>query len=157
LIIFPSGGIATADRLFGRATDLPWQPFAARVMISARATVLPVFFEGQNSHLFQAVSRISQPGREALLMREAARRIGSAVPLRIGTPIPFEALERMGDADAILRQLRRITYDLQSRPDRRGHTAGTPGDGGKLQRFLNRSGLGDSGEFLPISPLGAID
>lgn len=157
LVIFPSGGIAAADKLFGRAEDLPWQPFAARVMIAARATVLPVYFEGQNSHLFHAVSRLSQPGREALLMREAARRIGSAVPIKISAPIPFETLERMGDADAILRQLRRITLDLQGKDSRGGPGAGAPAHGGKLRRLLGCYGLDDGSEFLPICPLGAID
>ncbi|HMB77594.1 MAG TPA: lysophospholipid acyltransferase family protein [Kiloniellaceae bacterium] len=158
LVIFPSGGIATAERLFGRAVDLPWQPFAARVMIAARATVLPVYFEGQNSHLFQAVSRLSQPGREALLMREAARRIGSAVPLRIGAPIPFETLERMGDAEAILHQLRQITYGLDAKRRDGGDAGqGTPFDRNRLRRLVARIAYADGNEFLPIFPLGGID
>lgn len=112
LIIFPAGGVSTARRVFGEATDLPWQPLAAKLVTAARATVLPVFFEGQNSWLFHAASRVSQSAREALLIKEAARRIGSTVRLHIGEPLPFDALAPDDDPQALLDDLRAITYRL---------------------------------------------
>lgn len=112
LIIFPAGGVSTARRVFGEATDLPWQPLAAKLVTAARATVLPVFFEGQNSWLFHAASRVSQSAREALLIKEAARRIGSTVRLHIGAPLPYDALAANDDPKALLDDLRAITYEL---------------------------------------------
>ena len=121
LIVFPAGGVSTAQQVFGAATDLPWKPFAAKVITATRATVLPVCFEGQNSWMFHAASRIGGSYREALLFKEAARRIGSRVRLHIGAPLPFEALAHKDDPQSMLYALRAITYGLRD--------AGAPGRG----------------------------
>ena len=47
-----------ASRSAARST-LTGIPFAGRLIMAARASVLPVQFEGQNSRLFQLVSRFS--------------------------------------------------------------------------------------------------
>lgn len=49
IVVFPAGGVATADEPFGRAEELPWKAFTARLIQQAQACVLPVYFEGQNS------------------------------------------------------------------------------------------------------------
>ncbi len=59
LVVFPAGGVATADKLLGKAEELPWKTFTARLIQDAEASVLPVYFEGQNSTLFHLVSRYS--------------------------------------------------------------------------------------------------
>jgi putative hemolysin len=130
LVIFPAGGVSTARNVFGPATDAPWQPFAARLMLSARATVLPIHFEGQNSWLFHAASRISERFREALLIHEAARRIATHIRLHIGAPISYPALAAMGEPEAMLARLRAITYGLRENAD------DGPGDcGGESHAF----------------------
>jgi putative hemolysin len=47
IVVFPAGGVATAPKGFGRAVDLPWKMFPARLVQAARASVIPVYFEGQ--------------------------------------------------------------------------------------------------------------
>jgi putative hemolysin len=59
IIVFPGGGVATAEKPFGRARELPWKTFTAKMIRSAKATVIPLHFEGQNSALFHLVSRVS--------------------------------------------------------------------------------------------------
>ncbi len=59
LVIFPAGGVATAEKPFGTAEELPWKLFTARLIQQSGATVLPVYFEGHNSALFHFVSRYS--------------------------------------------------------------------------------------------------
>ena len=113
LIVFPAGGVSTAEKVFGRATDLPWKPFTAKLITSARATVLPVCFEGQNSWMFHAASQVGESYREALLIKEAVRRIGSRVELHVGTPLPFEALSAHDSPRALLDDLRALTYGLR--------------------------------------------
>jgi putative hemolysin len=72
LVIFPAGGgVATADRAFGKAEELPWKTFTARLIQDAQANVLPVYFEGQNGALFHFVSRYSLELRLTLLVSEA--------------------------------------------------------------------------------------
>ncbi len=41
---------------FGRARDLPWKVFPAKLIQDARANVVPVYFSGQNGRLFHLVS-----------------------------------------------------------------------------------------------------
>lgn len=105
LIIFPAGGVATANRLFGRAEELPWKLFTARLVQQARANVLPVYIEGQNSHLFQLVSRYSLVLRVSLLVSEFRRFVGSRVRLNVGAVVPHDALQHVGDRRALTDEL----------------------------------------------------
>jgi putative hemolysin len=105
LVIFPAGGVATADRLFGKAEELPWKPFTARLIQDAEAAVLPVYFEGQNSVLFHAVSRFSLGLRLALMVSEFRRCVGRPINVHIGAPIPFEALAARSDRTALIEEL----------------------------------------------------
>jgi len=95
IIVFPGGGVATAPTPFGKAQELPWKTFTARMIHDARAAVVPVFFEGQNSRLFHLVSRVSLTLRLSLLIREFRRCVGSRIAVRIGDVIPYEALEHL--------------------------------------------------------------
>lgn len=56
IVIFPAGGVATAPKGFGRARDLPWKMFPARLVQEAKASVIPMHFSGQNGRLFHLVS-----------------------------------------------------------------------------------------------------
>ena len=78
IVIFPAGGVATAENPFGKAEDLPWKLFAARLVEQSDASVMPVFFEGQNSALFHYVSRYSLTLRLSLLVCEFRYGIGPA-------------------------------------------------------------------------------
>lgn len=112
LIVFPGATVSTAPTPFGLAIDPEWQPFVPSLILKTRAPVLPVFFSGQNSPLFQLASHLNQTLRLALLFREVERRIGEEVHLSIGEPIPAEALAAIGDRRAIARHLRKTTYEL---------------------------------------------
>jgi putative hemolysin len=59
IVVFPAGGVATAEHPGGKAEELPWKTFTARLIQQAEAAVLPVYFEGQNSPLFLLASRYS--------------------------------------------------------------------------------------------------
>jgi putative hemolysin len=114
LIVFPSGTVATSpDRLGLRpAVEVPWQPFASQLIQRSRATVVPVFFPGQNSWLFHVASHVSMTLRMALLFREVKNRIGTSLPVMIGDPIPYAALAQIADRQALADHLRRVTYAL---------------------------------------------
>lgn len=112
VVVFPAGAVSTARRPFGRAIDSAWKPFTADLIQRARATVIPVFFEGQNSWLFQAASLMSQTLRLSLLFNEVRNKIGTDVPVRIGTPIPYADLAGMTDRRVLVDHLRQVTYAL---------------------------------------------
>ena len=94
IIVFPSGMVSTADRRgFGRVVDGPWSTFTAKLVRDTHATVVPVFFHGQNSRLFHVASHIALPLRMALLVNEALNKFHSAVEFDIGEPINWNQME----------------------------------------------------------------
>jgi len=105
IIIFPAGGVATARRGFGRAEDLPWKMFPAKLIQSAKANVLPIYFEGQNGPLFHFASKISLVLRLSLLIREFKRLSGTTIRARIGSVIPYEEMETTTDRKLLLARL----------------------------------------------------
>ncbi|MCG8356378.1 MAG: lysophospholipid acyltransferase family protein [Kiloniellales bacterium] len=123
VIVFPAGAVSTAERWFSRAVDSEWKPFTAKLIAQSQATVLPIFFEGQNSRLFQIASHINGALREALILKEVARRIGSEVRLQIGDPIPYGQIDHIKDRQSLVDYLRAITYGLNPA----GETVGDDG------------------------------
>ena len=102
IIVFPAGGVSTARSPFGKADDLPWGPFTARLIHGSQATVVPIFFEGQNSPLFHLGSRIGLSYRLSLLAGEFFRRCGQPLDIHIGAPIPYDVMEPLRDRQALM-------------------------------------------------------
>ncbi|HLW90676.1 MAG TPA: lysophospholipid acyltransferase family protein [Roseiarcus sp.] len=129
VVVFPAGGVSTAPDKLGRkpAVDAPWRPFVAQLIQRARATVAPIYFGGQNSRLFQIASHVSLTLRLSLIFREVKNRIGTALPVAIGEPIPFDAIARIKDRQTLADHLMAITYAL-------GRIAPGPAVAGKESR-----------------------
>ncbi len=115
--VFPGGTVSTAQRPFGQPLDPGWRAFTARMIVKSGATVLPIYFEGANSRLFQVASHMHQTLRLALLIKEFKRRVDEPVRLVIGEPIAAEALEaHKTDTRAMMDFLRQETYALSPEP-----------------------------------------
>lgn len=93
VVIFPSGGIATAPGVLGRARELEWKLFVMKLLRLRDARVVPVYFHGQNSVLFHAVSKVSMTLRLSLVIRELTRRMGGVVQATVGLPIGLPDLD----------------------------------------------------------------
>ena len=118
LVVFPGGAVATSERMFARhAVDPAWKLFTAKAIRRAGATVVPMFFEGQNSRLFQLASHVSLTLRLSLLFNEVRNKIGSVVAVRIGAPVPYAELSHLAERKALADHLRRMTYQLGERDD----------------------------------------
>lgn len=119
--IFPGGGVSTSERPHkGPAVELPWAPFTAKLIRASRAVVVPVFFVGQNSRVFQLASHISDTLRLSLVFRETARRIGTKLTMRVGKPIPFTEIAHIDDRSELVKELRRRTFALAQPGDIKG-------------------------------------
>jgi putative hemolysin len=116
IIVFPAGGVATARSPFGKAVDLPWKLFTAKLIQSAKASVLPVWFEGQNGPLFQMASKVSLTLRLSLLVSEFRKFAGGSVTVRIGDVVPFDALEHGRDRKGLTEELHQLVHAL-AKPD----------------------------------------
>ena len=105
LVIFPAGGVATAEKPFGIAEELPWKAFTARLIQQSGATILPVYFEGQNSALFHFVSRYSLSLRLSLLVLEFRHHIGATIRATIGLPVSWAEIAATADGGSIMDEL----------------------------------------------------
>ncbi|MGH6890896.1 MAG: 1-acyl-sn-glycerol-3-phosphate acyltransferase [Dongiaceae bacterium] len=117
IVIFPAGGVSTAPlrfplKRFARADDLRWKNFAYRLIRSAGATVLPLYFVGQNGALFHAASKVSIAWRVALLVGELNKRRGKPLQVRVGRPIPWAETASWASPSLAMRELRRRVYAL---------------------------------------------
>lgn len=117
IIIFPAGGISTTPNgPFGRAIDLEWKLFVTKLIQMTKATVLPIYFHGQNSRFFQFASHVSETLRLALIIHEINRKKGETIHVNIGDPIPYDELAGIRKRKELLQHLRNVIYDLAPTP-----------------------------------------
>jgi putative hemolysin len=115
--IFPGGTVSTAATPFGQPIDPRWRGFTARMVTKSRATVVPVFFDGWNSRLFQMASHLHSNLRLALLISEFRARVDAPVRVAIGRPIARDQLNRHAqDTKTMMDFLRQETYALSPTP-----------------------------------------
>lgn len=111
--IFPGGTVSTAAKPFGKARDPFWKTFTAKMVAKSGAQVVPVYFDGSNSRLFQVASHLNQTLRTALYISEFERTVGSPLKVTIGKPLPQDEIQsRARDSRALMDYLRRETYNL---------------------------------------------
>ncbi|WP_299353199.1 lysophospholipid acyltransferase family protein [uncultured Shimia sp.] len=115
--IFPGGTVSTAAKPFGRPLDPGWRSFTARMISKSNAQVVPVYFEGHTSRLFQVASHLHNTLRLGLLIKEFGKRVDEPVEVAIGKPIPAADLQAFsGDSKGLMDFLRQRTYELSPRP-----------------------------------------
>lgn len=115
--VFPGGTVSTGRTFYKRAYDPEWKTFTAKMIQQSEAAVVPMFFEGQNSRLFQVASHVSDLLRLALLLNEFDNRVGEPVRVVIGAPIERDVIDSYkGDPRGLMSFLRRHTYELSPTP-----------------------------------------
>ena len=98
LLVFPSGFVSTADKFgLGQVREAPWTTFAAKMIRDAKATVVPVYFHGQNSRIFHVASHLSEALRSLALLNEVKKRFDGPVHTTIGEPLFWAELEAIQD------------------------------------------------------------
>jgi putative hemolysin len=96
-------------------TDPPWHPAAARLAQMAGAAIVPVFFHGTNSRLFQAAGLLHPRLRTLLLPREVLKRRASVLRVSIGGPIPAAQVRRFDASEDLMAYARARTFVLSGR------------------------------------------
>lgn len=66
--IFPGGTVSTSAKLFGAPLDPGWRSFTAKLVSKSDAAVVPIYFDGANSRLFQIASHAHATLRMGLLI-----------------------------------------------------------------------------------------
>ena len=111
IAVFPAGGVSSIPTLQDKlAQDMQWQPFIAGLILASQASVVPVFFHGQNSRLFQVASLFTETLRLSLFFKEVIHKMGGRICVDIGKPILFDQIKEMKDRVALCEFLRQETY-----------------------------------------------
>ena len=111
--IFPGGTVSTSSKLFSQPADPAWRSFTAKMIFKSNALVVPIFFDGNTSRIFQIASHLHPNIRAGLLLREFKLRLDKPVRIVIGKPIPRCRMDLFkNDSRKIMDFLRLETYKL---------------------------------------------
>ncbi len=122
--VFPAGEVSHY-RLGQGVSDPDWSPLVARIVRKTGAPVLPVYFHGANSPLFQFLGLIHPRLRTLLLPHELLRRHGKTVDMHIGALIPPARIAEFDNDRDLILFLRLRTYNLEHAA-RRGRLVSAP-------------------------------
>ncbi|MEM7523793.1 MAG: lysophospholipid acyltransferase family protein [Pseudomonadota bacterium] len=115
--IFPGGTVSTAKTILGQPIDPVWRNFTARLVSRSNAAVIPIYFHGANSRIFQIASHLHSTLRLALLIKEFGSRVGGSIEATIGEALPNEEIAAFSkDSSALMDYLRDKTYELSPQP-----------------------------------------
>lgn len=114
LILFPAGKVATSTGWWDAPIEAEWNVFTHKMVHKSKATVLPIFFPGQNSRTYHIADKISPTIRQGLLLHEVAHALGKPQRPVIGTPVtPEESAAFDGNPRGYLAWLRERTLALK--------------------------------------------
>ncbi len=111
--IFPAGEVSHFQVGKRCITDPEWNDTVARMVLKTGASVVPVFFEGSNSALFQMAGLLHRRIRTLMLIRELFNKSNRTIRVRVGRLVPHEKLTAFTDSRAMTRYLRLRTYMLE--------------------------------------------
>ncbi|MDW8262436.1 MAG: GNAT family N-acyltransferase, partial [Phycisphaerales bacterium] len=115
LAMFPAGEVAHLEPGRRVVVDPKWNCSFARLARSAGAAIVPVYFDGRNSMVFQLAGLVHPGLRTILLARELQRRRHSTVRACVGRAIAPHRAARFRSAEALCSHVRLRTYLLASR------------------------------------------
>ena len=115
LQLFPSGTVSHLHARRRQVTDPVWVENLGGLIRRSKGTVVPIYFEGCNSRLFQMLGLIHPRLRTALLASELMKMQGRCLRLRVGNPISASRLAKFQSDESMMGFLRLKTYILQNR------------------------------------------
>ena len=115
IVLFPSGKVASSETMFGKVVEGDWNPFTAKLIQKSGADVLPVFFPGSNSRIYQIANQISATLRQGLLIYEVVHAMNKPQNPLIGNIIKQDDISSWkSDPRGFMKWLREKTIDLDS-------------------------------------------
>jgi putative hemolysin len=112
LMVFPAGEVSHFRWQTKKLEDPKWEKTVARLVRWTQAKVVPVYFKGGNSMVFQLAGLIHPVLRTLLLPREMVKKQSTHITLKIGTAIPYKRIAAISDDADLVSYLRFRTYLL---------------------------------------------
>jgi putative hemolysin len=115
IVLFPSGVVACSETFFGPAVEAEWNPFTAKMIQRSKAAVVPIYFPGQNSRLYQIANKISPTLRQGLLIHEVVHALNKPQAPLVGAPVdPAEIRKWSANPRGFMAWLREKTLALKA-------------------------------------------
>lgn len=115
VVIFPSGKVASSETMFGDVIEGDWNPFTAKLIQKSGANVVPIFFPGSNSRIYQIANQISATLRQGLLIYEVVHAMNKPQKPLVGSLIKQDEISPWkSDPRGFMRWLRERTLSLGS-------------------------------------------
>ena len=114
ICLFPSGVVASSDTMFGPVIEREWNVFTAQMIRRSGAKVVPIYFPGSNSRMYQIANRISATLRQGLLLHEVVHACNKPQKPVVGDVLSDEQMEALGkDPRGFMAWLREHTLSLK--------------------------------------------
>ncbi|MBF0198621.1 MAG: lysophospholipid acyltransferase family protein [Planctomycetes bacterium] len=113
VIAFPAGEVSSFSIKKGKIEDPPWNTHIASIAQRTKATVLPIYFNGNNSMLFQALGLVHSSLRTIMLPRELMNKSSKGVDLCIGKAIGPGQCAKFSSPEDLAHYMRVKTYILK--------------------------------------------
>jgi len=111
---FPAGAISKINR-HGWLEDQEWKPVVMRLIAQLKVPVIPVFFHGTNSFMFNLLGRVSWVLRTMRLPSEVWRKCDTEMHVSIGDIITQEEIALHAGSEKELGQwLKAKTFELRT-------------------------------------------
>lgn len=114
LAVFPAGEVSSWRTELKAVADPRWKTPVIKLAQHVGAPVVPVWFDGANSFVFQMLGMIHPNLRTLALPKEMLRMRGRSVRMRIGKPIAPKDIAAFTSTEQLARYLRAKTYALGS-------------------------------------------
>ena len=112
--VFPAGEVSSYRNDLDAVADPRWKTPAIKLIRHAGVPVVPLWFDGANSLVFQILGMVHPSLRTLQLPREMMRMHGRSVRMRIGNPLTDKELGQFSSMDDTARFLRAKTYSIGS-------------------------------------------
>ncbi len=111
---FPAGAMSKVNWKW-QLIDRQWQPNIIRLIQQLKVPVIPIFFHGTNSFLFNLLGVVCWQLRTVRLPSEVWRKCNSTLHISVGNPISVEEqLKHQGSLEEFGDFLRAQTYALRN-------------------------------------------
>ena len=111
---FPAGAMSKVNWKW-QLIDREWQPNVVRLIQKFKVPVIPIFFHGNNSFLFNLLGVTFWQLRTVRLPSEVWRKCNSTMHISVGNPISVEEqLKHQGSVEEFGQWLKEQTYALRA-------------------------------------------
>ncbi len=110
---FPAGAVSKVNWKY-ELNDREWQPNIIRLIEQLKVPVIPIYFHGSNSFLFNFLGVVCWQLRTFRLPSEVWRKCNSTLHISVGDPISVEEQQRhQGSLEEFGQFLKSRTYSMR--------------------------------------------